>query len=264
MPEKEEDKSKENQVKKIYSYSRLNTFEQCQLKFKLRYIDNVVPEIKESIESHLGRMVHETLEWLYKQIQENRIPKINEVIEYYSSSWKENYSEDIVLVNGNLEKYFNKGITFIVNYYLKHQPFDENTLEVEKKIIFALDESNEYHIQGYIDRLVHNTETDEIEIHDYKTGNYLPHQEKIDKDRQLALYAIAMKELFGAEKEISLVWHYLAHNKKLISKRTNKQLQKLKEETLELIKKIESTKEFPANKSRLCDWCEYKSICTGF
>ena len=37
-----------------------------------------------------------------------------------------------------------------------------------------------------------------------------------------------------------------------------------KEEILELIKKVESTKEFPTNKSVLCNWCEYKSKCPEF
>jgi len=48
-------------------------------------------------------------------------------------------------------------------------------------------------------RLVKNIQTGEYEIHDYKTANSLPRQEDIDNDRQLALYAIAIKELFGKD-----------------------------------------------------------------
>ena len=47
----------------------------------------------------------------------------------------------------------------------------------------------------------------------------------------------------------------------MFSKRTNSQLENLKKETIELIKKVESAKEFPRNKSALCNWCEYKNIC---
>ena len=49
----------------IYSHSRLSTFEQCPFKFKLRYIDKIIPEIENTIESFLGGIVHETLEWIY-------------------------------------------------------------------------------------------------------------------------------------------------------------------------------------------------------
>jgi len=214
---------------KIYSHSRLSTFEQCRLKFKYKYLDKIITKEK-SIESFLGKIVHSTLEWLYNQVKENKIPSIDEVVTYYSNNWEENYESTIKIVKKEfiIKDYFNKGIQFLLNYYTKHKPFNDNTLEVEKRIMINLDEKGEYKIQGFIDRLVHNLEKDEFEIHDYKTGNSLPTKEKIENDRQLALYSIAIKELFGEDKEVLLIWHYLAHNQKIISKRTNEQLQQLK------------------------------------
>jgi len=249
----------------IYSHSRLNTFEQCRLKFKYRYIDKIIV-IEKSIEAFLGKIVHNTLEHLYNQVKENKVPTIDEIITYYSNNWEENYNPPIKIVRKELttKDYFNKGIQFLLSYYTKHHPFKDNTLEVEKRIMVDLDESGKYKLQGFIDRLVHNLEKDELEIHDYKTGNSLPTQEKIENDKQLALYSIAVKELFGKDKEVLLIWHYLAHNTKICSRRTNEQLQQLKEEIIELIKEVESATEFPANKSILCDWCEYKNICPEF
>ena len=147
---------------------------------------------------------------------------------------------------------------------MKHKPFDDNTIAVEKEILISLDESGNYKIRGFIDRLAYNLETLEYEVHDYKTSNNLPKREDIEKDRQLALYSIAIKEIFGEEKEIILVWHYLAFDKRIHSRRTNEQLNWLKKETLALIKEIESTKEFPPTKSPLCNWCEYKDICPAW
>ncbi|MBU4069574.1 MAG: PD-(D/E)XK nuclease family protein [Nanoarchaeota archaeon] len=242
-----------------YSHSKLSTFEQCPFKFKLRYVDKIIPEIEKSVESFLGSIVHNTLEWLYLQVQKNNVPELDDVILHYTSEWHENYTHDIKIVRFDMtaQDYFSKGIQFIIDYYMKHKPFGDNTLEVEKKIIVDLED---YKIQGYIDRLVFNPEKDEYEIHDYKTASSLPNQEHADKDRQLALYSIAIKKTFG--KDVKLVWHYLAHNKKITSRRTDEQLEDLKKEILELIKKIESTTEFPANKSGLCGWCEYKNMCS--
>ncbi|MBU2562440.1 MAG: PD-(D/E)XK nuclease family protein [Nanoarchaeota archaeon] len=247
----------------IYSHSRLSTFEQCPLKFKYRYIDKIIPETGISIESHLGKIVHEVLEWLHRQVKEKNIPQIDEIISNYSKKWEEKYSDDIVYVKQELsqKEYFNKGIQFLVDYYNSYHPFKENTLDVEKKIILSLGEHN---LIGFIDRLVYDSKKDRYEVHDYKTANNLPTQEKIDTDRQLALYSLAIKELFGKEKDVLLVWHYLAHNKKICSKRTNQQLKELKKEIIALIEKIESTTEFPSNKSVLCNWCEYKSLCQEF
>ena len=119
----------------IYSHSRLSTFEQCPFKFKLRYIDEIVPEIETSIEAHLGSAVHNTLEWLYLQIKKNIIPTIEDVIVYYSDNWVKIYRKGTVIVRKNLTEkdYFNKGVKFLLDYYMKHRPFNDGTLELEKK-----------------------------------------------------------------------------------------------------------------------------------
>jgi len=250
----------------IYSHSKLSAFEQCKLKYKYRYIDKIVPEVEQTIESHLGKMVHNSLEWLYIRVREKIIPTLDEVIMYYSKDWQDKFKPEFVIVKQELtaENYFNKGIEFLINYYTKHQPFDDNTLELEKKIIFDLDAEGKYCIMGFIDRLVYNLEKERYEVHDYKTSASMPRQEDIDTDRQLAFYAISIKELNGYDEEVILVWHYLAHNKKVESARTNDQLSQLKQETINLIEEIQNTTQFPPNKSVLCDWCEYKSMCPAW
>ncbi len=250
--------------KKIYSHSKLSTFENCPLKFKFRYIDKIIPEIESTIESHLGKSVHNTLEWLYLQIKENKIPTIEELIIYYSKDWTKKFSEDIAIIKKELTEkdYFNKGVQFILDYYNKNHPFEDGTLELEKEISLELE--NGARLRGFIDRLAYNKAKDEFEVHDYKTANNMPSKEQVENDRQLALYSIAIKELFGEDKDVSLIWHYLAHNQKIISRRTNEQLEELKKEIIELINKIENTEEFYPNVSKLCDWCEYKSICPEF
>lgn len=250
----------------VFSHSRLSTFEQCKLKYKFRYIEKIIPDIEKTIESHLGNVVHSTLEWLYTEVKKNRIPSIDEVIVNYSENWKDNYEDEIPIVKKEMtvHDYFNKGIQFLINYYTKHKPFNDNTIAIEKGIIFNLDSEGKYKIRGFIDRLVYNLKTEEYEVHDYKTSGRLPSEESIEKDRQLALYSIAIKEEFKHEKRVMLVWHYLAFNEKIVSNRTDEQLKQLKEETLNLIKEIESTTFFPPKKSPLCNWCEYKDICPAW
>lgn len=247
----------------VYSHSKLCTFEQCPLKYKFRYIDKIKPAIEETIESHLGKAVHDTLEWIYNSIKENpeNIPNLDDIMHYYVKSWQKDLTDDVLIVRKQYtySDYLNKGIQFLADYFQEHYPFKDGTIECEKEITIKLDENTQ--IRGFIDRLVYNIEKGHYEIHDYKTANTLPTQEKMDKDRQLALYSIAIKEMYGEEKEVILIWHYLAYNHKIISKRTQEQLEKLKDETKKLIHEIEQTKEFIPRKSALCDWCEYKQIC---
>ena len=53
--------------------------------------------------------------------------------------------------------------------------------------------SENYRLRGVIDRL-EKTKEDTLEIHDYKASGNLPTQDKLDEDRQLALYQIALEE----------------------------------------------------------------------
>src|SRR3989344_3891421 len=181
----------------VYSHLRISTYEQCALKFKYQYIDKIIPLRKETIEAYLGRIVHETLEWLYTQIKNKKTPLIEEVIDYYSKKWEEKYESDTPIIDKRKTQkdYFNKGIKFLIDYYMKYKPFNTNTIEVEKRIVINLDENGKYKIQGFIDRLEYNSEIGEYEIHDYKKNNSVPYKERIDNDRQLALYSIGIKEL---------------------------------------------------------------------
>jgi len=248
--------------KERYSHSRLESFKQCPLRYKFRYFYKIKIE-KKSIEGFLGAKVHDTLEWLYNQVKKQKIPTIDEIIFHYASNWQKDFNPEIYFIvkkEFTTKDYFEKGIKFLLDYYQKNYPFNDNTIALEKFVSILLDEDENYKMVGIIDRLVYDKEKGEYEIHDYKTANSLPTQEKIETDKQLPLYSIAIRDNYNADK-IQLIWHYLAHNKKIYSRRTNQQLQQLKQETLDLIKQIEDTTIFPYNESILCDWCEYKEIC---
>ena len=249
---------------KFYSYSKLESFGQCPLKFKFRYIDKIKPELGKSIEAHLGSVVHSTLEWVYSEANKKTPPTIEQIISYYAENWQENFSEDIRIIKKEFTEkdYFNKGVGFLVNYYTKHSPFEEKTLAIEHKIVLQLDEDTK--IIGFIDRLVDNIESNEIEIHDYKTSNSMPTQKQMNDNRQLALYSLAIRETLGKDRNICLIWHFLAHDLKVCIRKTEQELENLRQEIKDLIKKIEETKDFPPNKSILCNWCEYKNICPEF
>jgi len=248
-----------------YSHSKLSTFEQCKYKYKLKYLDKIPSPVEKSIEAHLGQVVHDALEWLYKKVMEGKVPELDELIEKYSNSWIEKDTGEMVIVR-NLTKqdYFNKGVKFLIDYYIKYKPFDEGTLETEKRIWVTLKKDFPHKFIGYIDRLVYNKEKDQYEIHDYKTANTLPNKKKFETDRQLALYSVGIKQIYPKEKPIVLTWHYLNYNMKITSIRTDAELEKLKKDTIELINKIEKTTEFPPTKTPLCDWCEYKQYCKAW
>jgi len=117
---------------------------------------------------------------------------------------------------------------------------------------------DKHYIQGYIDRIVLNQ--GRYEVHDYKTNQKIKSQKEVDEDRQLAFYHLGLKKLFGENIKVDLIWHFLAFNEKVVSSRTDVELEKLRKDTLALIEKIENNTEWNACGSKWCDWCSYKKI----
>jgi len=247
----------------VYSHSRLSCFEQCSHKYKLNYIDRVETEVEESIETFLGSMVHETLEKLYKDLKFKKANSLEDLISYFHEIWDDNWDDSIVIVKEEYgpDNYQGMGEKFISDYCKRYHPFNqEKTIALEERILINLDEEGDYQLQGYIDRLTEKSDGF-YEIHDYKTNSRLPLPDYIENDRQLALYAIGVKNRYPDCCDVRLVWHFLAFDKEIVSTRTDEDLDNLKKETIDLIDRIESEYKFPANPSNLCDWCEYKPVC---
>jgi putative RecB family exonuclease len=100
-----------------------------------------------------------------------------------------------------------------------------------------------------------------LEIHDYKTSNRLPSQADVKSDRQLALYQMGVGGKWQGVREVRLVWHYLTFDTEIHSSRTPEQLHQLREATLELIRRIETDRQFLPKEGPLCAWCDYQGFC---
>src|SRR3989338_1814701 len=229
---------------KTFSHSKLSCFEQCPLKFKFGYIDQIETDIEETVEAFLGKRVHEALEKLYKDLKFQKINSLKELLAFYNEEWKKNWNDGIVIVKKEYdqENYRKMGEKFITDYYNRYEPFNHTrTIGLETQNFVDI---GGYNIHVRIDRLT--MASDEVyEIHDYKTSNSLPTQNKLDNDRQLAIYAYGIKTMYPDAKKVKLVWHFLAFDKEMQSERTDEQLEKLKSDVLQVIKDIEQCKEYP-------------------
>jgi putative RecB family exonuclease len=160
-----------------------------------------------------------------------------------------------------VDEYRQNGERSLSHYYRRNYPFDvDETLGVEERVSFDLDDEGRYRIVGIVDR-ISRTRDGAIEIHDYKTGRWVPDQKELDRDRQLALYQIGVTEKFGDADPVRLVWHYLLRNQVRTSTRTPDQLASLRAETAKLIDHIRGEVRFDPKPSPLCSWCEYDDIC---
>jgi putative RecB family exonuclease len=245
-----------------YSHSQLSTYETCPHQYKLAYIDKIEVET-EGIEAFMGSRVHEALEKLYRDLKVTKLNTLEELLNFYHQSWEKNWNDMIQIIRRDYsaEDYRRLGEKCITDYYKRYHPFDHGkTLGLEEYIYFPLEEEKNYWIRGFIDRLT-LVDSSVLEIHDYKTSNRLPTQEDVNSDRQLAFYQMGVAEKWKGIQEVRLIWHYLTFDTEIHSSRTPDQLHTLCEVTLELIRRIETDREFLPKEGPLCDWCDYQGFC---
>lgn len=268
------------------SYSAMDTYQSCPLKYKFQNIDGIkTPKSKEAV---FGSTIHDTMKFIHTPGILS--PTMDQAMEHFSNSWN-----PAVFDNPDEERAaFSQGIKIIQEYYQHNRPQDFNIVDLEARFqieigpikyaspgeipkggetnftgqgVPASPEFNgvnsETHIvSGIIDRI------DKIEggyeIIDYKTTKKMPSQEKVDNDIQLSVYLQAFlarypKEIANLDK-IKVSLYYLKHGVKLTSTRTMEQLERSKQLFLDIIKLIEAGK-FEPNISPLCDWCGYQNLC---
>jgi putative RecB family exonuclease len=249
----------------LYSHSRLSTFEQCPLKYKYQYIAGIKRE-EDSIEAFMGSRFHEVMEKAYAE-RAFRASSADDLKKLFNELWDKNWGDHVFVVRSDRtpEDYRKIGLKAVEDYHKRYAPFDEGrVLGIERRVIADLDGTGTYEIKGFVDRLM-ETEDGRYEIHDYKTSGTLQSQEYFDNDRQLALYEIAIRQMWPRDvRKVDLVWHYVVHDKEMRSSRTQEQLEDLKQDTIELIDRIEATQKFPPCESTLCRWCTFQDICPLF
>ncbi len=242
------------------SYSSLQTYKSCPLKFKYQAIDKI--KAPKSIEAVFGTIVHSALKRIFQRSP--LFPTLDETIDFFNDKWADlssgEFPEEI------LKAYGEEGISLIKNFYKKNPPWNFNVVELESRFeVLIEDEKNkENHVlAGIMDRVDKYPDNKIYEIIDYKTSKRMPSQDMLDKDLQLSIYNLGLikkwPHLDPADIKLSL--YYLKHNEKIETKRTPAQLENTKKEILEEINEIQNTKDFIPTPSALCDWCGYKKIC---
>jgi len=237
------------------SYSALDTYQNCSLKYKYQNIDKLKePKSKEAV---FGTLLHATMKFVHTPSL--LPPTLEDALDYFSRNW----NSDIFDSEPEERNAFSMGVTMIQEYYKKNKPADFNIVDLESRFAIEIgDEKNRHIISGIIDR-IDKTE-DGYEIIDYKTTKKMPSQEKVDNDLQLSVYLNAFltrypKEIDRLDK-VTVSLYYLKHGVKLSATRTKEQLEQSKQLFLDVIKEIEAGN-FAPNVTPLCDWCGFQKIC---
>lgn len=234
------------------SYSALNTYQICPLKYKFQYIDKIKkPKSKEAV---FGTLIHSTLNFIHTPGILS--PTLEQALDHFSKNW----NSDVFDNEQEERAAFSQGVEIIKRYY-------KDNAEIAKVNIVALESPFQiklcdHVVSGIIDRI--DRTDDGYEIIDYKTSKKMPPQEKINNDVQLTIYLQAFLERYPEERKnldkIKVSLYFVKHGVKLSSTRTKEQLDHVDELFLETIKNIKES-EFEPILNPLCNWCDFQDKC---
>lgn len=237
------------------SYSALDTYKSCPLKYKYQQIDKIkTPKSKEAV---FGTILHSTMKFIHTPGILS--PTLEQAMEFFSNSWN-----PAVFDSPEEERAaFVQGVKIIQDYFRQNNPADFNIVNLESRFQIEIgDKDNRHIISGIIDRI--DRTPDGFEIIDYKTTKKMPTQDRVEGDMQLSVYLAAFLSYYPEEKKnldkIKVSLYYLKHGVKLSATRTEEQLKENEAVFLETIKLIKEGK-FEPTISPLCDWCGYQNIC---
>ncbi len=245
------------------SYSGIDTYKTCGLKYKFREIDKL-PEPK-SKEAVFGTLIHSTMKFIHDPALLS--PTLEQALDHFSKNW----NSDIWTEEIEERTAFSQGVGMIQRYYQDNRPSDARVIALESRFGIEIDggaknkpalPADKHVLSGVIDRI--DKTDDGYEIIDYKTARKMPSQDKVDHDLQLTIYLRAFLERYPAEKKnidkITVSLYYLKHGVKLSSHRTETDLTLLDQTVLDVVKSIEE-KKFDPILSPLCDWCGFQPVC---
>ena len=251
---------------KHHSHSSLNTYKKCPMQYFYRYILNLRNDVSESGNNdnpNFGTAMHETFRRAIVYVQTNKkYPEISEVLSVFEEEMEK-------LPFEHFENQKNRGINLFNNYYEKFKTLanpSTTTFELEKGNTFKIPDKDlgEIEFYGKLDRI----DTDingNCTIYDYKSGEKTDISEKGDhKDYyyQMGLYKYLLKQNGKNVERVCFIYPEItdADNEIYIDKLTDDECERIKDEYVDIVKKINNF-EFDIPKKPNCDYCNYSQWC---
>ena len=237
------------------SFTRVDTFERCPRRFRYQYVDGLpqapAPQLS------FGTSIHSTLEWLYDR-KHPVLPSLEETLQALYDAWEsDGYAE--VDRDEQLSAYAHaRDIVTRV-----HERIAKEGLRspVATEAWFELPVGDDLVVVGAIDR-VDADDDGTLHVVDYKTTRKARTRAQVKDSLQLAIYALATRELYG--RLPGTVGLDFVVPGTLVRVPTDElDLDAVGPRLAAVAARIVAGEDVPTP-HRLCDWCDFRAICPAW
>lgn len=248
---------------KYVSPSSISTFEQCPLRYRYSRIDRL-PE--PSTEAQIGgSYAHEVLEALMLLPAEERtLARARTlVVEQWDAKWAAEIDEHLGL--GDYDRHLLRWNVwnYVQNYFALEDPRSVVLEGVEARLEAEIDGVP---VLGILDRWQFAPDGTAI-ISDYKTGKVARKPYDAEKRLQLMVYVTLHETLHDVAVSRAELIYLKGKGTRVSYEPTIEARTEMRETVTNVWAGIDAactTGEFEARKSRLCDWCSFKSRCPAW
>lgn len=182
------------------SYSQVNTYLTCPLRYKLQYVDQIPPEFR-SAALAFGSGIHEAVGAFYHQHLLGDTLRVDQMLDVYREAWRNGGEHEIRFFNGDNEGSLLEKAQQMLS--VLHTAFDPTIA------VLGVEEFFEFNIEGlpsfcgYID-LIEQDRDGSISIVDLKTAARKPSAPQVGKNLQLTAYSLGAEAIGFDPERLSL------------------------------------------------------------
>ena len=232
------------------SASKIDTYKNCPLQFKLKHVMQVPTKPKSYLD--LGKAVHAVAEHLTALQMDGTEPTEELAFEILAKEWNASSFQ-----SETQESQAKERAKTMIRTFLRWISENKNTpIAVEQPFRIEIEGVS---FDGSIDR-VEKTPDGAFAVVDLKTGSVYKNSKSIKVDPQMNVYALGVEKLYG-ELPVNTSLYYLKDDKVVDNHVEESQVRSVSEEIGAAVKSI-LDEEFDATPGyQVCKNCEYGSIC---
>ena len=238
---------------RLFSYSQLQTFETCPLKYKYSYIYRIPTEIGRSLV--FGQVIHRTLKDFHDGIGKGLSSSLDVLLELFAHNWsREGYDSA-----EEVDQQFQRGQDILRKYHAAQGGAFVPSAFLEKGFILK---TGQHALTGYIDR-IDQLPDGTYEVIDYKTGkmqDLATLEKKAATDEQLSIYALACRDVLKIEVS-RLTLYFIEEGLKASAQRDAAQMEEQEQKITEIADKVIRSEFTATPDARTCGMCAYHELC---